>query len=95
MHLLDEETLRNQLVTERNINKQLKHELKQFEWISVEDRLPEENIFYLTLWSDGVIETYEFSHYTGLQDIKSGCFNPVHNTFVTHWMSLPQPPKEK
>ena len=62
------------------------------EWISVEDRLPKICEFYLCLYID-----------------KNVCaVNPIHEIFyfeyefftedtywrVTHWMPLPEPPKE-
>jgi hypothetical protein len=47
------------------------------EWISVEDRLPEEGEHILVCYSDGWI----CDQYTPFDD------------GVTHWMPLPEPPK--
>jgi len=52
--------------------------------------LPETDDFFLTHWTDGVIETYQFTLHTGLIDIAAGMFEPVNNETVTHWMPLPK-----
>ena len=68
-------------------------------WVSVNDRLPEPEFagqqrgFYLVALSNGVVEElmYEFRHYENMM------FNVGwHETAypVTHWMPLPEPPKE-
>jgi len=59
------------------------------EWISVEDRLPDEGVDVL-LWCGWAI--------TGLIGNDNSFYtedgvNPCHN--VTHWMSLPEPPNDK
>lgn len=68
------------------------------EWISVRDRLPEPTMehqqrgFYIVALSNGVVKqlAFEFNHYNNM-------LFPVgwHETAfpVTHWMSLPEPPK--
>jgi hypothetical protein len=67
----------------------------KMKWISVKDRLPEDDDIYLTAWDDGTIETYQFTLFTGLIDISAGVFEPVNRFNVTHWMPLPRPPKTK
>ena len=64
---------------------------QQPEWISVEDRLPEENGTYLIAVKGSYV-----SHFTGF-DIESNefCDNVFRKADVTHWMSLPEPPKPK
>ena len=62
-------------------------------WISVKDRLPEDDNIYLTSWDDGTIETYQFTLFTGVCDIAAGVFEPVSVFNVTHWMPLPLPPQ--
>jgi hypothetical protein len=62
------------------------------EWISVKNELPETDDFFLTHWTDGAIETYQFTLHTGLIDIAAGMFEPVNNETVTHWMPLPKAP---
>lgn len=56
-------------------------------WISVEDRLPEKNDYYLVISEDE----------DGLQDISKTWFNGkelgFYINYVTHWQSLPSPPK--
>ena len=67
------------------------------EWISVEDRLPEKH--------DRFICTYKFNsnsemHFVGVLDYYASDQYPhwQHESagvIVTHWMPLPQPPKEE
>jgi hypothetical protein len=62
------------------------------EWISVKDRLPEESGRYLVYAKEGERETHR-------------TIAPFHKAFhlsgrmaywkVTHWMPLPEPPKEE
>ena len=58
------------------------------EWISVEERLPEESAWYLVnIINHFGLDVVTFTHYTkgygwGVPD-------------VTHWMPLPEPPKMK
>lgn len=60
------------------------------EWISVEDRMPDERQWVLCQCRARIREVLR------LQD---GCWyhDPEHSyflSFVTHWMPLPEPPKE-
>lgn len=62
------------------------------EWISVEDRLPEEDGYYLcciksSLFPDRV--------YIDILECDKGSFEEGHiyTDTVTHWMQLPEPPK--
>ena len=60
---------------------------KQSEWISVEERLPEEEARVL-VWLN--IE----DNYTTIDTDRILCGKWVRwNSFVTHWMPLPEPPK--
>lgn len=66
----------------------------QFEWISVEDRLPDANNLVLCWWEsyDGEREHYGFATFqsNGVWYVSN---EGMHK--VTHWMSLPSPPKPK
>lgn len=55
------------------------------QWISVEDRLPEEDqkVLAYTAESQGTFEEYRL------------CFGWAIKGRVTHWMPLPEPPKEE
>lgn len=58
-------------------------------WVSVEDRLPEDGVRVLTACDDGVVRL----------GISKGGFPSVVNrshrfSDVTHWMPLPEPPKD-
>jgi len=61
-------------------------------WISVEDRLPEVGTMVLA-WSK-TNDDYEFAWIE-----KDGSWDLAHSGWaspasITHWMSLPEPPKE-
>ena len=66
---------------------------KEPQWISVKDRLPtfEDAIGnrVLILWSNGIIDTW--NPILIKENLASSDRTPVT---VTHWMPLPQPPKE-
>lgn len=57
-------------------------------WISVKDRLPEEEV-YVLVW-----ETQGFAY---CDMLKSGAWNIGANNgaIISHWMPLPEPPKEE
>ena len=57
------------------------------EWISVKDRLPEENGIYLTFNKK---RQYEFHMFQTGKRMWQGIWE---EDGVTHWMPLPQPPK--
>lgn len=71
-------------------------------WISVEDRLPEigdKIIAYGDFW--GEIHDFQGKH-VGSGEWVKGCYVDIkadayycHIYNVTHWMPLPEPPKEK
>ena len=69
-----------------------KFEQNNNEWISVQDRLPEINTYVLIVYAG-------YSMFVAYRDNSEGdlCFrgddgNPLYN--ITHWMPLPEPPKE-
>ena len=59
------------------------------EWIPVTERLPEENGIYLTLNKK---RQYEFHMFQTGKRMWQGIWE---EDGVTHWMPLPQPPKEE
>ncbi len=75
--------------------------LSRDRWISVEERLPEENGFYLVKVESPHIpvRAYEYKPDMGwdgndrLWKGYDGSY--VFDHFVTHWMPLPEPPKEE
>ena len=56
------------------------------EWISAEDRMPEEDGDYLVFFPDGDIEVVYYS--------KKYMFHIYHSHMITHWMPLPDPPED-
>lgn len=56
-------------------------------WISVKDRLPEDASDVLIVWADGVSEACYFD--------ETWCRDGRRLLSVTHWMPLPEPPKEE
>lgn len=61
-------------------------------WISVEERLPEENGSYLVV---GKTKTAFTSHFYKKLIIHGKVFSAhFSNKYITHWMPLPEPPRE-
>ena len=63
-------------------------------WISVKDRLPEEKVNCIVNYKHAYCDTdgywaIGFCYYDG-EKFK---FNPIYK--ITHWMPLPEPPKEE
>ena len=75
-----------------NESVELVRKLQSPRWISVMERMPEEDGMYLVhgKWSASgrkVTDTCEFY-------VHDGYFRAVWDFDVTHWMPLPEPPKE-
>ena len=76
----------------------IEHGVTVQEWISVEDRLPEEGEYVLCVLKGfnygGKIQVCKFVPADKFKD--KPYFEHFRNGFpsVTHWMPLPQPPKE-
>ena len=75
-------------------------EMKRSGWISVKDRLPDEKNSVLILCKNGAMFTgYRLNH---IQNYDSGWMvhtvlrstKKINKGRVTHWMPLPEPPKE-
>ena len=56
-------------------------------WISVKDRLPEQYSYVIAFTGLEVMEAF----YDGW---RFGCTSKSHPISVTHWMPLPEPPKD-
>lgn len=73
------------------------------EWISVKDRLPERN--NKNIYDTVIVYTIENEVAVGFVDYKGVSLHILHGDsdqitehklhFVTHWMPLPEPPKEE
>lgn len=65
------------------------------EWISVEDRMPEKDGYYLVVIDDTGISIEEFSKeklaWLGFDWENAEVFELIG---ITHWMPLPEPPEE-
>lgn len=76
-------------------------ELERDRWISVEERLPEENGYYLVkVCSPHIpVRAYEYKPDREWDDNdklwKGYDGSYVFDHFVTHWRPLPEPPKEE
>ena len=66
-------------------------------WISVKDRLPDKDVFVLT-YGDGIMEVMKLSDATvagvTLEMWKTNDDYFIWTEDVTHWMPLPEPPKD-
>jgi hypothetical protein len=62
------------------------------EWISVKDRLPEDGVHVITLYT-GVVQhhTYALAEGKWFPDCMDGIEADQHD--FTHWQPLPEPPK--
>lgn len=58
-------------------------------WISVEERLPEKSGRYLVCTSKSSVYYTKFTRHE-----QGGRFHTDINTHITHWMPMPEPPKE-
>lgn len=58
------------------------------EWISVKDQMPVDGVYALTFGGFESMQIAEFSHGEWWDDTGYKAGN------VTHWMPLPEPPKE-
>lgn len=61
-------------------------------WISVEDRLPEENLEYLVYATDEDGERFVTTDHWNKYVRQWYLFDNGSSTTVTHWMPLPEPP---
>ena len=64
------------------------------EWISVNDRLPEKMEWVLCACRGNIIEVLRYDHIMDDWDTTMPNRGYFKN-FVTHWMPLPEPPKEE
>lgn len=64
-------------------------EAAQPKWVSVNDMLPEKDGKYIVCTAKGSVYCTRFKAYG-----KSGSFQTDINTHITHWMPIPEPPKE-
>ncbi len=60
------------------------------EWISVKEKLPKEDGYYLVSYDLG-----NMGKLTPLRYFYSGCPEAFTATGITHWMPIPEPPEEK
>lgn len=62
------------------------------EWISVKDRLPEEDVRVL-VWLSDEVDAYTTVRMRIDTDRRHNSRWVRWNRYITHWMPLPQPPK--
>ena len=60
------------------------------QWISVKERLPDNDDYYLTYTTEYTCEVYR---YDGDGEWVTA-WDDTENHDITHWMPLPEPPKE-
>lgn len=68
------------------------YEAAQMQWISVKDRLPENNTNVLAIYGEGKWLRYEVAHlyHDDLDDIHNWSRSDSTIYGVTHWMPLPE-----
>lgn len=63
------------------------------EWISVKDRLPEKDVEVLVYTRNRFVSTLDHEDIDYLEE--NGKFHRYNgNQYISHWMPLPEPPKE-
>ena len=68
-----------------------------YEWISVEDRLPEENtdvLIYRGGFIGDLMNVYTYNGHNEWED-EYGYWSRTEDEGITHWMYLPEPPTEE
>ena len=68
-------------------------ELSSPEWISVSDRLPERDKYVLVFVKGAYDDGEEFQYISS--DYHNGVRFDQYSELVTHWMPMPEPPKEE
>jgi len=70
-------------------------ELKKHEWISVKDRLPEDDVLVLAFGVGGIViaEHYRFGQWVIFMLDKDGRYMSPYPTTIYYWMPLPEPPE--
>ena len=74
--------------------------MAEMKWISVKERLPEKEGSYIVRTKTGAVTTARFydertfseTHYLPKEYTRKAAWS--RNRDVTHWMPLPEPPKE-
>ena len=66
-------------------------------WISVKDKMPEDHVNVLLVWSNGKVASIMFGCHITIKNLggdwHTACgVRPEEE--ITHWMPLPEPPKE-
>jgi len=64
------------------------------EWISVKDRLPENEESIIIFDGREVFSGIYINGYFRNHDCEGLAFGPLENKNVSHWMPLPKPPKK-
>ena len=67
----------------------------QYEWISTAERQPEKSGLYLTYNPRRSFMTMHYSAKNKAWNAFDSEDEPKHALEVTHWMHLPEPPKER
>jgi Protein of unknown function (DUF551) len=66
------------------------------EWISVKDRLPDRDWDNYFIIYDGQYHAVTIGWYDGSKFLTTACGSDnIRQVHASHWMPLPQPPKEK
>ena len=101
--IFDEEYEKRRLITPQNTAEKMtaKGYRKQSEWISVDERFPEEGDEIILCTEDGIVGAGRFfflgeGHYfRWIAGEGSDFDDDFVETNVTHWMPLPEPPEMK
>ena len=94
IEIFDEEYEKRRMITpDFTAEKMTAKSYRKQEWISVDDRLPEDGETVLTINSESKMEVCFYR--TERKGIFQQCGGLVLIFNITHWMPLPEPPKMK
>lgn len=62
------------------------------EWISVKDKMPEFDEYVLIYAKGEIVRAFLYT--TKYGNFWSTCEDDIRHADVTHWMPMPQPPKD-
>lgn len=64
------------------------------EWISIKDRLPNPIFDFVLACADGAMSTIGYREENGFYEVYP-IQTQIDIQMITHWMPLPEPPKEQ
>lgn len=64
------------------------------DWIRVEDESPDKVFDWVLVFADGAMCTMAYTSKNGFYEVYGNTCGNIAAESITHWMPLPEPPKE-